>query len=116
MSNTEWDGQGLPPIGVVCEINTPFYNSGTKVRVLCHDQGAAICRAEDGDTLGSLCELQAGEVRPIRTPEKIAAEEHALEIQKMVDALGMEDEANKTVYFVVCGILYDAGYRKQVTK
>jgi len=62
-----WDGQGLPPLGCVCEINDPIYNAGTKVRVLCHDERAAVCRILEGDRLHSLCQLEATEIRPIRT-------------------------------------------------
>ncbi len=63
----EWNGEGLPPLGCICEIAEPIYNAGTKVRVLCHDENAAVCRILEGDRLHSLCQLEATEIRPLRT-------------------------------------------------
>lgn len=62
-----WNGEGLPPIGCECEISPPIHNAGTRVRVLCHDEGSAVCRILEGDKLHSLCQLQAKEIRPLRT-------------------------------------------------
>lgn len=62
-----WQPGTLPPIGFECEIAEPIYNAGTKVRVLCHDDGAAVCRVLEGDKLHSLCQLEISEIRPLRT-------------------------------------------------
>lgn len=50
---------------------------------------------------------------PVRTPEQIAAAERDKAIAEMVDALGCDPEACKVSEFIRCGILYDAGYRRQ---
>lgn len=66
-NHPEWDGEGLPPVGCVCEIAPPIHDAGTKVRVLCHDENAAVCRIIEGDRLHSLCQLEITEIRPVRT-------------------------------------------------
>lgn len=62
----EWDGKGLPPIGCECEIAKPIYNAGTRVRVLCIDDGAAVCRILEGDRIHSLCQLEVHEIKPTK--------------------------------------------------
>lgn len=70
-----WNGEGLPPVGTECELAKHLHNAGTKVRVLCHDEGAAVCRIIDGDKSHDLCQLQAFEISPIRTEAERKREE-----------------------------------------
>ena len=81
----EWNGEGLPPLGCICEIAEPIYNAGTKVRVLCHDENAAVCRILEGDRLHSLCQLEATEIRPLRTEAERKREEA---LKDLAEALG----------------------------
>lgn len=62
-----WHPGALPPLGCEVEIAEPIYNAGTKVRVLCHDENAAICRILEGDEIHSLIQLEIGEMRALRT-------------------------------------------------
>lgn len=66
----EWNGDGLPPLGCVCEIAPPIHGAGTKVRVLCHDENAAVCRILEGDRLHSLCQLEVTEIRPLEPKQR----------------------------------------------
>lgn len=115
-----WSGEGLPPVGVVCE----FQSRGEMwepVKVFSvqynHDESADILftHAEGWGYVDS----NMGRLRPIRTPEQIAADEREAAIKEMVQAIytkrcGLDctprspaDEAK-----VSASALYDAGYRK----
>lgn len=97
-----WTGEGLPPVGAVCE----FYERRTVVewrecRVVGHDGMFAVLSYEGnylGRTLNGL--------RAIRTPEQIAADKREKGIQEMREAAG---SLNSFPF----DQLYDAGYRKQ---
>jgi len=65
----EWV-DGLPPVGEMCQPKPPIWYSDARLRVLCHDEGSAVCRVMDGDKLGSLVQLEPNEIRPIQTPEE----------------------------------------------
>lgn len=103
-----WGGDGLPPVGVVCEhstdANTADADDGEwkEVQILAHHQfhtdeyvcaiwvsGAEVSYSSEG-----------GHFRPIRAPEQIAAEEHIDAIHKLIlDRFGISDrDAAKTLY------------------
>lgn len=49
----------------------------------------------------------------IRTPEQIAAEEREKAIAEMVyGGCGCDQGDGTTTAFAICGLLYDAGYRR----
>jgi len=120
-----WTGEGLPPVGAVCEVVSPGYSNdrfdrfiGQTVTVIAHDvidaDPVAVFRMpvdgqideQDYHALVKQC------FRPIRTPEQIAAEERTKTIDDMVKALGIDSPG--TADYIRCGLIYDAGYRKQV--
>lgn len=118
----QWNGEGLPPVGIFAELGSPAkftegtnlkeFNVGTKIFVGGHANfggadvavvivcGTYYC----GTSIPSL-------LRPIRTPEQVAAEERKAgieEIRKILsDAHGDQNSAVA---------IYDAGYRKQEPK
>ena len=98
------NGEGLPPVGASVEWFSPVYG-WLGGRVVGHDGAVAVISHNDGYTG---CHLH--EVRPIRTPEQIAAEAREAELNRMVATVQMLDKgwARK-----VCAGLYDHGYRKQ---
>ena len=108
----DWKGEGLPPVGTVCEAqdwvngDTPSWR---QTKVIAHHLGFAVeTSSADGDDVEvGVC--AAGDFRPIRTPEQIKAEERETELNRMVATVSMLDKgwARK-----VCAGLYDAGYRK----
>ena len=120
----EWNGEGLPPVGMVCEFKIPEefdgvspwrseLRNGHRVEIIHHyDTGINKCAVfKFKVAFGHLVEQAAADCfRPIRTPEQIAAEEREAEINRMVATAKMLDKgwARK-----VCASLYDAGYRKQ---
>ncbi|HHZ8769584.1 TPA: hypothetical protein ACWL5R_002473 [Pseudomonas aeruginosa] len=121
-----WDGQGLPPVGTVCEYRCPDNSCEPKDWTVVH----VLAHANHGsDTAMLLAEDVSGEpgtmygriwiprtCRPLRTPEQIAAEEREQAVQEMLaldeyphgqDRGGMMSRAD------FCRVLYDAGYRRQ---
>lgn len=106
-----WNGEGLPPVGTVCE-----YERGrqwVKVEVFavkpnCNGSSSALFTYEDGSW--NAC-ANLSNFRPIRTPEQIAAEERKAAVNELRS--DMEDEG----VFIdqrMAEIIHDAGYRKQV--
>lgn len=115
----EWSGEGQPPVGT--ELECGFACEGFKtwhkgvcvaigIDPECRDE---ICVVKSGDKI-AMYTTYGGRMRPIRTPEQIAAEEREVAIQQMIADTNiltgiMSDRRT------MAGQLYDAGYRKQVT-
>lgn len=107
----EWTGEGLPPVGTVCEFlkhNSPPTPRGKwlvgEIRYSSH-----FTVIISGDMCEHVHHPRNCSFRPIHTPEQIAAEERENELNRMVATVSMLDKgwARK-----VCAGLYDAGYRK----
>ncbi|AVE32265.1 hypothetical protein [Pseudomonas aeruginosa] len=111
-----WDGQGLPPVGTVCEYrchdNICEPKDWTVVHVLAHanhGSDTAMLLAEDvsgepGTMYGRIWIPRT--CRPLRTPEQIAAEEREKAIEEMCFA-------EETLTVKQAKALYEAGYRRQ---
>ncbi len=101
----QWDGEGLPPVGVDCE----YFDGGEWMRceVVAHRNNAAVVLSDCYEPAF----VSQQELRPFRTPDQVAAEEREKAIAEMVSTSPMLDKgwARK-----VCTALFDAGYRKQV--
>lgn len=122
-----WNGQGLPPVGTVCEFagfnpeetlpSDPMI--GDRVTVIAHfksgsiDVAAFTFLAPPEFEYLQVAQGAYGCFRPNRTPEQIAAEERSKSIAEIIKLVGWEygvvgsDEAAARIY--------DAGYRKQET-
>lgn len=100
-SSPAWSGEGLPPVGTNIEWFSPIYG-WLGGRVVGHDGTVTVVVHNDGYT-----GCHPHEVRPIRTPEQIAAEERESHVMAMLnyDALGGTRRG-------LAEALYDAGYRK----
>lgn len=105
-----WNGEGLPPVGTVCEYNRQgVWSEGTVValvggRFVRHQ--AIVQMADDWNYEGD-----PSRFRPIRTAEQIAAEKECAEIKEIAIATGLRAGAGQ---MEVARALYKAGYRKQV--
>lgn len=118
-----WNGVGLPPVGTVCEFDG--FNPeetlptdpvvGDQVTVIAHFKSGPIDLAAFTFYAPPDFEfLQVGQgahgcFRPMRTAEQNAADERAGAINEMVDNLKRWNDVHE-----LCGMLYDANYRKQV--
>ena len=102
----QWNGEGLPPVGASVQWFSPVYG-WLGGRVVGHDGTVAVISHNDGYT-----GCHPHEVRPIRTPEQLAAEARERAVGEMlVDALGPGPGSNYLETYMMQR-LYDAGYRR----
>ncbi|HCF2363383.1 TPA: hypothetical protein NIA63_005508 [Pseudomonas aeruginosa] len=119
----QWDGQGLPPVGTEVEANFPVTDTtGTHYhwrRVIVAVAGIPgaerECLVYDAENTKP---AWVDELRPIRTPEQIAAAERWAAIQQMLAFADMNYSAGelmspKEYVETAVAALYDAGYRRQ---
>ena len=108
-----WDGDGLPPVNCFCEALDDYADCWVKVEIYAHTEfkgDTYACAKNETDMFYGL----AHEFRSIKTAEQVAAEERDKAIEEMVFGVcGCEPDGGNTSAFMVCGFLYDAGYRKQ---
>lgn len=102
-STAEWDGEGLPPVGSVCEGKE--CGEWVKVEIIAHYEGRAVCMLPSKERVAI---ADPGSLRPITTPEQVAAENREEGIMEM-----MRKSGKRLSFRKICEALYDAGYRKQ---
>jgi hypothetical protein len=108
-----WTGEGLPPVGTVCEVvphNTQWGFSSTSG----HEREILAYHADFvwlgiGGIALETTRIDKVDFRPIRTPEQIAEEERETAINNMAEIL-----THNGTFFQDAARLYDAGYRLQV--
>lgn len=120
-SSPAWNGEGLPPVGAVCEYSlnafmpdAPWYSCEVRY-VLDNDQDPD---ADGWEAVIWCPHLEKEQVaradrfsfRPVRTPEQIAAEERDKAVEEMHDLVG--DIEKIPTWTDALRALYDAGYRK----
>ena len=108
-----WNGEGLPPVGTVCDSNVE--GTWEESTVIAHDRGMAIIRRFSHEHEATMYNpVDESQIRPIRTPEQVAAEDRDKAIEGMIADTNiltgiMSDRR------IMAGQLYDAGYRKQAS-
>lgn len=120
----EWSGEGLPPVGMVCEYNARGNGKGdplfvsVEVKYVSDQSIVIMCigvpEGENKENIGVELSLMVGvqltgKFRPIKTPEQIASEKRDAAIKEMQRLVG----SCNTFPFAE---LYDYGYRLQVEK
>ncbi|WMI32013.1 hypothetical protein GBBBJNDB_00322 [Pseudomonas phage Callisto] len=103
-----WNGQGLPPVGLMVEWKAGLDHDWQRVTVLAYANGDAWFQPEDGP---SFIVGNPANFRRIRTPEQLVAEEREKAINQMISDAGYVDPKIGT--FVAMRNLYDAGYRRR---
>ncbi|HCE9769925.1 TPA: hypothetical protein NH413_000562 [Pseudomonas aeruginosa] len=111
-----WDGQGLPPVGTEVEANFPVTDTtGTHYhwrRVIVAVAGIPgaerECLVYDAENTKP---AWVDELRPIRTPEQIAAEERRNSILHLANLL--IDSRGHCNEYSQAKAIFDAGYRRQ---
>lgn len=106
----DWTGEGLPPVGTVCDWQASTQHEWKRVTVIAYN-GIDVWLHPVG-IVGN----PAG-FRPIRTPEQIAAEEREKGILQMAHDCGdwWRAETDTKCLPPVFGAMWKAGYRKQPT-
>lgn len=118
-----WKGEGLPPVGTVCEAMLPSMNFQWAEAVVVwhhpeHENSAVVVHG------GGRLTGWSSTFRPIRTPEQIAEEARIAELNLMIGAIkdhpggrhGVDHLTQLKIHEEACIDLYDAGWRKQVSK
>ena len=106
MKNKEWCGEGVPPIGTICEYYCSEGDEWRKCEVVAYYLSNTV--AVDVLDSSAVClHFGLGLFRPVRTPEQIAEEERLAAIDEMMDFVGSYSTLRDAM-----GLLYDAGYRK----
>ena len=103
----EWTGEGLPPVGTVCEFRVET-DDWRQCEVIAHKDDYAVCWIHCNKILAS----SGHAVRPIRTPEQIAADDREKACQDWLR--GIERSYGQAVADKCEDILMDAEKRKQV--
>ena len=117
MDNEEWDGEGVPPVGTVCEYRLNEYDVWFTCKIIYVLSGSDHCFVAWCDHLGSdqfltfASEHYKLQLRKIKTPEQNAAEERQQAIDEMKNLT-----VRSSICKVLMGVLYDAGYRKTEVK
>lgn len=104
----QWNGTGLPPVGTVCEFRE-YCGTWAECTIIGEFKGRIICGCNATGTVGY---IDLEELRPIRTPEQIAAEEREAAIKHACSVVGC---AVGSLYGDVVKNVIDAGYRRQST-
>uniref|UniRef100_A0AAU6W1H8 Uncharacterized protein n=1 Tax=Pseudomonas phage Touem01 TaxID=3138548 RepID=A0AAU6W1H8_9VIRU len=105
----QWIGEGLPPVGAVCEFAMHDSGDWEKVEIIAHHNGYAVIAIASTDGF-NVDVADRHEIRPIRTAEHIAAEEREKAALEMLPFIAVFDPVPVDIAYE----LYDAGYRKQV--
>lgn len=114
----EWDGDGLPPVGVDCEVENEVLGGWDHAeKILAHSSinGKDVAVFQRGDLIAY---SRAGSFRPTRTAEQVAAEEREKARTEVLNAMtangktANEPEAMWKFRLKVVGEMLDMGYRK----
>jgi len=99
-----WMGEGLPPVGTVCEFKDGL--GGWRQVEITAIARNGLCFVEPGKSAENYVALTAA-FRPLRTPEQIAAEEREKAIDAILDDLSLSPECR-----YIAKRVHEAGYRK----
>ncbi|MCS7758597.1 hypothetical protein N0619_20150 [Pseudomonas aeruginosa] len=107
-----WDGQGLPPVGTVCEIKHRDIG-WVRCEIVAHKSFSCggLTHAIAWIDENTLDQSQGVRFRPIRTPEQIAAEERRNSILHLANLL--IDSRGQCNEYSQAEAIFDAGYRRQ---
>lgn len=100
-----WDGQGLPPVGTVCEYRHMIWPEYRPCEIRYISEESLVVYDDAQEQFYRTCDML---FRPIRTPEQIAADEREKAVGDMAMSIQGVPYQYPTLY-----ALYDAGYRRQ---
>lgn len=103
----EWNGEGLPPVGLAVEWHSDTNTGWQEIAVLAYHGNDAWIQPKGKP---SIIVVNPAGFRPIRTPEQIAAEECDKAVKAMLAEF--EHTGSLTSHYEACEVLHKAGYRK----
>lgn len=107
-----WNGTGLPPVGVVCQVepHNTYWGLVTldpvEMKIAAYHDDLVWLIDKEGKNHWT--RTDKADFRPIRTPEQIAAEKRKRAVDEMQRLASTDPMHGRKV----CAALYDAGYRK----
>lgn len=107
-AKVEWDGRGLPPVGVECEYRHMIWPEYRRCEIRYISDESLVAYDNGQEQYYRTPDML---FRPLPTPEQIAAEQREKAINQMISDAGYVDPKIGT--FVAMRNLYDAGYRRQ---
>ena len=113
-----WDGDGLPPVGVICE-HEPYEmrNDPHKVEIIAHKKASLDVAVFWDEERQIVSYSSYHSFRPIKTAEQLAEEEKkkAIDDMQRIYEESMMDYSSRLGHASRPAIkaLYEAGYRKQ---
>lgn len=116
----QWSGEGLPPVGVVCEAGIPHISGpNNETRGIIWIEGTVIAyHVINGKTYAWFAEGDGFyppgvfEFRPIKTQAQIAAEEREAAAVELAGILSGHDQHITVRDIEMAKYLYDIGYRR----
>jgi len=112
----EWDGEGLPPAGTVCELRMTAAGSDWHIAEIKFASRNVIVWDWEGESqINGLCTayIHAVQFRAARTPEQIAAENYEADAADLAEVMTGHRDRSKDCYMTLAKVILDAGYRKQ---
>ncbi|MBH3603171.1 hypothetical protein I5L86_02685 [Pseudomonas aeruginosa] len=103
-----WDGQGLPPVGTVCEYRHMIWPEYRPCEIRYISEESLVAYDDAQEQFYRTCDML---FRPIRTPEQIAAEERRNSILHLANLL--IDSRGHCNEYSQAKAIFDAGYRRQ---
>lgn len=87
VAKPSWNGNGTPPAGTFCELRVVPHGEWGAATVLFSSSNVIVWDWAEDPAVNGKCTSYTHQVeaRPIRTPEQIAAEEHAKAIKELIE-------------------------------
>lgn len=117
VARIDWDGEGLPPVGAVCEFSDHKEpETWTECRVIAFDEeeDSVVFKILSRDHLLQYDSRFVSSLRPIRTPEQIEAEERN-EAQKDIKHIILTSfKIDPITASSIAGVIADSHFRKVI--
>jgi hypothetical protein len=96
--NPEWDGEGLPPVGTVCEVVSPNTGTSSRIRIVAHGETMLLA---DIEGQGESPLMKGRNFRPLRPHRERVIDEAMSVSGPYIDSRATAEK--------MAGALYDAG-------
>jgi hypothetical protein len=116
-----WNGEGPPPVGVMCDVTTNDGYNWRPMNILFRDEFVILAGEIEGKVDRKLLRLCDADVsyRPIRTPDQVAADEREHKIRNALTSIAKSladlHESEELTAVAIVEAMIDAGYTKEAS-